>query len=672
LRQETDNNKKIKLGVINMFNYSKLKAYFKILFTLAIFIVNSPLYPYSPRQEFIINSIQNEYRNKIELLTNQISQANVKEKLIQIEELKKELNKTLNHNDTSQIIEPIRTRDTVSKDLEKIIGELTQIELATNIINSLNSELNSLNLTSQIINSEQEETNKILSINSLIDTNIYNSNENEVSLLDSVDNTITPLGKIQLALDLDINKKNITELNVTTEKIRNIVNNQNLYENLNQELQKTAQHLMSYLNTIQYINENEDSIENFMEKSENKFSYYGLNAIKNGTKSTILKATTSLLMPLTYKAFNYTFFKQCIDLNLNEIDLNIYKNWELYATFSSQILLNKIPNMLFKLGSSLAFPVIASKLGLPLTMFAIASAPIQGTLSAIGNIKEQYKTKQEFKNRILQKFHELSEFLNQLRQLTEFLDQNENFRDLTINIKELVYHNQDDALTGFLRMINDTQNYEQYKEKETLKSIYSFYLNTFIKMAIPEYKELIVNALKDLGKIDVLLSKAKLCKDQNYCITECIQRPGKPYIKFTNTNTPRISQNETNDLISIELNERQVFGFTQDYIKRYKLLLDNLILSHIGITKAEKAVITPVDSINSMLNTNDLENFRMIVNKVYYSNKLEKKLIFINKTELAKNISDLDFVSKKTYETLSNALEKMLIPAMNNSYYFYI
>ncbi|MFH1461742.1 MAG: hypothetical protein ABIF12_02240 [bacterium] len=695
-----------------MLKITKFKNYYFTILAITTLLTNSPLFSFNQRETTILDLIQNNEINSFKAIETELYQFDIQEKEKQIKEIDNELKNVISAIESETNIEKTeilnKSKSTLIEQLKNPILELQSIQFKAQILDSIKQQVKLLKTGIEILDS-QENTNeiKILSKDSLIDLNIYNTTADQMSLFDSINNTLTPFGKIELALELDINRTNINKLEYKTKQINELLNNEEFFSSLETSLQHNAISIKEYLHTIQTFKntDTEKEIDSFMQDCENKFSYYikpaitnGINTSKNKLKNNIVSQliTSSVLPTAGSLLFNgerletiKNLFEQIgnstlkntaknllsIELIKKAFSLETYSNWKFYSTILTQFGINKfsqnLSNSLFKVAAPMALSMVLTKyFGLPIVMFNMATIPFHAATTSIKMVKNQYSKKQDFKNNILQKFYELTTMLSQLEQIAQIAQTNDKLKPLVQNIKNLVFYQQKDNLGIFLDIIKNIKNYEEYKNKDILQFLYKQYISIFIKMEIPEYKELITNALLDLGKIDALLSKAKACKEHDFITPNYIKTVGKPYSQFNNAKNPTLIQNPTTS--SLTLDEYNIKGFEQDYQTRFNTFVYNLILAHIGLAKADWATVTPIDNILTMLNKNNIKDFGRLINQVYKLNNHEKSMIFINNETLLKGIAEkTDYFTYNTYTKLVQSLLKDLLPIMPNSYYFF-
>lgn len=698
------------MGVISMVKITKFTNYYFTILAITTLLTNSPLFSFNPRETRILELVQNNELKSLSVIEPELVQFNVQEKEKQIKEIDNELKNVISTIESETNIEKAEILNNKKNDLieqlKNPILKLQSIQFKAQILDSMKQQAELLKTSIEILDS-QENTDeiKILSKDSLIDLNIYNTAADQMSLFDSINNTVTPFGKIELALELDINRTNINKLEYKTKQINELLNNEKFFSSLETSLQRNAISIKEYLHTIQGFQntDTEKEINSFMQDCENKFSYYikpaitnGINTSKNKLKNNILsQLITTSIIPTAGSLLFYgerletikNLFEQIgnstlkntaknllsIELIKKAFSLETYSNWKFYSTILTQFGINKFSqnssNALFKVAAPVVLGMILTKyFGLPVAMFNISTIPFHFATTSIEVTKNQYSKKQEFKNNILQKFYELTTMLSQLEQIAQIAETNDKLKPMVQNIKNLVTYPQKDNFGIFLSIIKNIKQYEEYKNKDILQFLYKQYISIFIKMEIPEYKELITNALLDLGKIDALLSKAKACKEYGFVTPNYIETIGKPYSQFKNAKNPTLTQNPIHS--NLTLDEYNIKGFEQDYQLRFNTLVYNLILTHIGLAKADQATVTPVDNILTILNKNNIKNFGRLIKQAYKLNNKEKSMIFINNEEL-KNISvKSDFFISNTYANLMQYLLKNLLPIMSNSYYF--
>ncbi|MBD3272939.1 hypothetical protein GF385_01135 [Candidatus Dependentiae bacterium] len=699
----------------------KFKKYLlAVIFMATGLITNNPIFGFNSRENFVLSELQSNYLNKIKDIQKNFSEYNTTEAKLFIQEMQKkliELNKKIKKEKNPEKLKTLKqNKQILDINIDQITQDILQQQRNYEKLKQINQQLNYIKQTIKILDIEKNKENKkILSKNTIKDLEIFNTINSDESLFNILDNTLTPSGKIQLALELDLKRTNKEKLEKKTNQINELLNNEELFSNLKTSLENNAIYLQSYLINIQELNntETEKSLEKFLYDSEKKLSYYLKKPMLDGWQTASNNLRNKLIiscLPLIPSIFKGGFFDEIEGLNsvLKEaFRLKTYKNSKFFASFISQLTLTKLPSIL-NLAGSIGLQFAATKyLDIPYAAFNMATAPIYGLVGMKKSIQNQYKIKQEFKNKILQKFYDINQMISLLEDLYLITQSNKELKSLTKNIGKLVNYEKDDALGQFLKQIKNVDGYELYKDKEIIQNLYKKYIDIFIKMKSPEYKKLISKAIRDLGKIDVLLSKIHNIKFQEFNIPTYIEQKGKPYIYLKNpinvmdtensdifeseelkTKIENIS-NEELDLLKmlgmeipkpkktkkekidniIELKDYDIIG--ADFLKNnLKNFVYNIILGHIGIVRADKAIITPLDNIVTMLNKINLENLKSVFDKAYKFDNLEKSLIISDNQKLEELLKKENLSTNLIYQGLFKFLTSKLIPSKINSYYF--
>lgn len=320
-----------------------------------------------------------------------------------------------------------------------------------------------------------------------------------------------------LLFSLDIAKTNIHE-QAQNELLNNeLLNNKKLLNKIRINLKNTVPYISNYLNSIAELNntKKEEQINKFIQESENKLSYYLKTSLIDGYISTTNNIKNKLIMsfiPMIPSIFKGGFLDKIEGLSkltTQAFSMQTYSNWKFVAIFASQLAVAKLPAFL-KLGASLGLNIASTKfLEIPYMTFNMAMIPLHGIIEIKNSLQRQYNTKQQFKTNILQRFYNLNSLLSQLKELSQIIESNETLKPLVKNIKKLVNYNQDDSLGNFLNLIKKVENYEKYKDKEHIQTLYKTYISIFIKMENHKYKNLINKALKDFEQIASLLPKVQ-------------------------------------------------------------------------------------------------------------------------------------------------------------------
>lgn len=454
---------------------------------------------------------------------------------------------------------------------------------------------------------EQAKTSKNLFKNLEI---LCGEHQANIHLLSKIDRTKSFAGKINLASMLMQPTTNISELNKRQEIIKELVENNETFENLN--------NILSEYSLLE-----KDLLNFFEEKSFNKL-FSSENYFPN-----VMWQLRFILDILPESFSNYLEIDKIADqINKNDLVISLFNLYSL-ITKSAGIhthITHGLKNHFLLARQEFNENRTKNLLLLP---FQILFSSLGGSKYYIGRTFEDiriiyYQIKQEKKNYqqligAYKKLQKVSNIISSVERIKNIIDSNEKLQNKISSFDgiEYLFKNKSSQSKLFDTVLKNLKS-ACFKEDEK-PFIYLFFLQGKILSTaylLAKTQIHLVNFIKAIGQIDAYLSIAKLYKeslDKNtkYCFSE-YEENNKSHIKMNNFWSPFINQEKvvTNN---IELGGQQITkcalisgpnaGGKSTTLK--SIVLNTLLSQTITIAAADECNITPFSYIDTYLNITD-------------------------------------------------------------------
>ncbi len=327
--------------------------------------------------------------------------------------------------------------------------------------------------------------------------------------------THTSFGALQLA-EMLVNSSFETAEN--QQIIKTLIENEKLFEQtekLLEILKFTINNYLIYYHSLAISRQNipqvSQQINTIKQSNYNKLKYYFASPAWNATKQTAIQ-TLLFGIPLAW------WFSEnpgeLLTLTPYISAATDYKVWA--ATALSQLtvgIASKLKNFYLRNGipaaSMFAVPAIIGKQNI--SNFAVTAAPVRGFCSFLSKIKQNWSNKNQAFADINPIVGNTKLLINGLEGMQKLTEQNKLLQPIVNDIK-LLFDKKDSPSNELSNLLELSQIQSRDEKLTTLT--FTTMLQALVNMPNPNNKAAFINALKSVGKIDALMTLAKLQKEQ--------------------------------------------------------------------------------------------------------------------------------------------------------------